>query len=183
MSTVKTSPNGWPLLEDSSLIADIPDYTARLANKLDKGDADVAAAINAADQAKEASVIAKSASDDLKGKIGTIETLGRDTGWVKLQLSPKNGFTLYGNGARYRLVGKMCQLEVPVYRSAGIPNEPLAIFDDLPEEIASMGPTTTLGNSTSAAILGLLIERIVKVGRISGSDAAWPVLYFTYLVA
>lgn len=183
MSTVKQTPKGWPVLEDASYIADIPEYTERLADKLDKGDADVAAAINAANQAKDAAAIAKSASDDLKGKIGAIETLDRDTGWVNLKLSPKNGFSIYGNGARYRLVGKICQLEIPVYKSAGIPTEASVIFDDLPDEIASIGPVTTLGYSTSAAILGLLIGRTVKVGLISGSGQAWPNLYFVYPVA
>ena len=54
MSTVKQTPKGWPLLEDASYIADIPEYTARLADKLDKGDANVAAAINAAQTVESA---------------------------------------------------------------------------------------------------------------------------------
>lgn len=183
MSSVETTPKGWPLLKDSSYIADIPEYTERLADKLDKGDADVAAAINAANQAKDAAAIAKSASNDLKGKIGTIETLGRDTGWIKPSLSPINGFGTYGDGLRYRLVGKICQIELPIYRNAGVPTEPLAVFENLPEEIASLGPVTAIGNTTGATMIGLINGRTISVGRAAGSASAWFGLYFVYPVA
>ena len=183
MSTVKQTPKGWPLLEDASYIADIPEYTERLADKLDNGDADVAAAINAANQAKDAAGIAKRASDDLKGKIGALETLGRDTGWIKPPLSPINGFETYGDGLRYRLVGKICQIELPIYRNAGVPNEQLAVFKNLPEEIASLGPVTVIGNTTDATMIGLLNGQTISVGRVAGSGGAWFGLYFVYPVA
>lgn len=183
MSTVKQTPKGWPLLEDASYIADIPEYTERLADKLDKGDADVAAAINAANQAKDAAAIAKSASNDLKGKIGTIETLGKDTGWVKVPLKPINGFSTYGDGLRYRRIGNLCQIELPIYRNAGVPTEPLAVFENLPEEIASLGPVTAIGNTTEATMIGLINVRKISVGRATGSASAWFGLYFVYPVA
>lgn len=184
MSSVETTPKGWPLLKDSSYIADIPEYTERLADKLDKGDADVAAAINAANQAKDAAAIAKSASNDLKGKMGTIETLGRDTGWVKVPLKPLNGFSTYGDGLRYRLVGKICQVELPVYRDSGIPTSGLAVFDNLPEEMASLGPVSAIGNTDAAAmVVGLINGRKLSVNLASGSSGAWVGLYFVYPVA
>lgn len=183
MSNVKTSAKGWPLLEPASLIADIPEYTERLADKLDKGDADVAAAVNAATQAKDAAAIAKSASNDLKGKMGAIETLDRDTGWIKPPQSPINGFETYGDGLRYRLVGKICQIELPIYRNEGIPKQMLKVFDNLPEEIASLGPVSAIGNTTDATMIGLLNGRSISVGCAAGSAGAWFGLYFVYPVA
>lgn len=183
MSNVKTSAKGWPLLEPASLIADIPDYTKMLADKLDKGDADVAAAVNAATQAKDAAATAKSASDDLKGKIGALETLSSDTGWVKVNLQPKNGWQTYGDGLKYRKVGKMCQIELPIYRSGGVPTTMSTVYDNLPEEIASISPMTALGNASDATMLCLLNGRTIQVARLAGNAQSWFGTYFCYLVA
>lgn len=78
MSSVETSPNGWPLLKDASYIADIPEYTERLATKLDSGDADVAAAVNAAKEAKEAAATAMG----LSSQIASIDALYQAAGLV-----------------------------------------------------------------------------------------------------
>lgn len=53
-STIPRTPNGWPLLDQDNFIRATPEYTRQLAEKLDNGEADVAAAINAARQAQAA---------------------------------------------------------------------------------------------------------------------------------
>ncbi|WP_277035287.1 hypothetical protein [Propionimicrobium lymphophilum] len=75
MSSVETTPKGWPLLKDSSYIADIPEYTERLASKLDKGDADVAAAINAASQADSAAAKALTSASNVTQMLSTLGDL------------------------------------------------------------------------------------------------------------
>lgn len=115
MSTVKTSPNGWPLLEDSSLIADIPEYTSQLAKKLDAGDADVAAAINAAQTAESAiSEIEKTRRklEQFKEIYGTAVTVdkfnSRNGNYVKLSPLTRNGLdwtTEAGGGFKITTAG------------------------------------------------------------------------------
>lgn len=63
MSTVKQTPKGWPFLEDASYIADTPEYTRELAGKLERGDSDKAAIINAAEEAKRAAREAEDAAN------------------------------------------------------------------------------------------------------------------------
>ena len=53
-ATIPRTPNGWPLLDQDNFIRATPEYTRQLAEKLDNGDADVAAAVNAARLAQEA---------------------------------------------------------------------------------------------------------------------------------
>lgn len=64
----KTSPdlsvNGWPLLTADHYIDAVPLYTQELADKLDNSDADVAAAINAANTAQQHMSDAESHADD-----------------------------------------------------------------------------------------------------------------------
>ena len=47
-STFPRTAGGWPYLDDNNFVHMIDDYSKDLADKLDNGDADVAAAINAA---------------------------------------------------------------------------------------------------------------------------------------
>ena len=51
---IPVSPKGWPYLAGGNLVDEIPEYTAALTAKLDGGDADAAAIINAAGEAKTA---------------------------------------------------------------------------------------------------------------------------------
>lgn len=53
-ATIPRTPNGWPLLDQDNFIRATPEYTRQLAEKLDAGEADVAAAINAATRAQAA---------------------------------------------------------------------------------------------------------------------------------
>ena len=51
------TPAGWPYITDSDYLRVTPAYTRELANKLENSDADVAAAINAAQQAQAAAAM------------------------------------------------------------------------------------------------------------------------------
>ena len=62
-ATVNHTPAGWPYLDDDNFIDIVDEYTEELALKLENSEADVAAAINAAQQAQAAaaSIAASSA--------------------------------------------------------------------------------------------------------------------------
>lgn len=110
-----------------------------------------------------------------------INSLKEDTGWVRPNIKPINNFQTFGNGLEYRRVGKMCQLQVPIYRTGGIGTSPTVAFNDLPEDIASSGPITAIGNASDATMLGLINGRTISLTRLAGNAGSWFGLYFCYL--
>ena len=61
-STLPRTAGGWPYLDDNNYVHMIDNYSKDLADKLDNGDADVAAAINAAARAEAAAATAVAAA-------------------------------------------------------------------------------------------------------------------------
>lgn len=85
----KTAPdlsaNGWPLLTADHYIDAVPLYTQELAAKLDNSDADVAAAINAAQDAQAA---AAAASDSVQDAQDIADALPRmESGFAVLEVA------------------------------------------------------------------------------------------------
>lgn len=111
-----------------------------------------------------------------------INSLKEDTGWVTPGLKPINNWKTYGNGFRYRKIGKVCQIEAPIYCSGGMPNGASVVFNDLPEDIVPAGPITALGNASDATLLCLLSGRTLSVNRMAGNAASWFGVYMCYLV-
>ena len=64
-ATINYTPNGWPYLDDSNFIDLVDSYTVELAAMLDNSEADVAAAINAANAAQAAAAIVTGAAAQL----------------------------------------------------------------------------------------------------------------------
>lgn len=89
----RMDPGDWPFLGDQSFLAAVPDYTEALAGKLANADADVAAALNAAQRAEAAAQAA--ASDGVELDAGGLVNCTVVGAWtrVPLPLVQYNDFT------------------------------------------------------------------------------------------
>ena len=91
-ATVNHTPAGWPYLDDDNFIDIVDEYTEELALKLENSEADVAAAINAAQQAQTAAASIAASSAQLaalnadKLLIGGVE-YQRSGSWAQQTIS------------------------------------------------------------------------------------------------
>lgn len=118
-STPDHTPAGWPYLTDDHYIDLIGAYTVELADKLQNSDADVAAAINAAQQA-------------LAYKNAVEALAAGDTDWTTLAVLA--GFTA-GTGAntpQWRIKGGVVYWRGRVTRQAGNWPAALTLFANIP---------------------------------------------------
>ena len=90
--SVPTTPTGWPYIDPELYFRAFPAYTQQLATKLDNADADVAAAINAAQRAEMAAATAVAAAARLAA--GTIAITVSGAGGTVAVTFPTRRFTV-----------------------------------------------------------------------------------------
>lgn len=156
----KTAPdlsaNGWPLLTADHYIDAVPLYTQELADKLDNSDADVAAAINAADQAQQA--------------YQAIVEEFVDSG--EIPLTPEAGYTGGSGGCSYRIVNGICYLSGLITRDAGA-------FPSAYSTVMVLPPAARPSRNTEAApfltrtgdALGIVVVQTSGQVRAAGGSA------------